>query len=289
MDYAQGALSYIMGPGLIPQILLVVVIMIVANAVISVCELIINTLRRMSQMTTVLLDNTYSDTTVIPQNPLTNPDMLIYNSQNEPTGMAFTYSVYLFIDPKTFENARSAQCGPSSNVSTTTLKHIMHKGSKSGFPLMAPGIFVKGDANVLRIYMNSSMAWNNFVEVPNIPVGKWFHLVIVQKGQNMDVYVNGNIAIREQFTSVPKLNIGDIYVLQNVKFLPADHRGLQMGDYAVDGAAVGMVSRLKYFAYASTYAQIDELYREGPSKQIVSKSYSQEPPYFYDDWWVSRY
>ena len=289
MDYAQGALSYIMGPGLVPQILLVVVLMLVVNVVISVCELIVNTLLRMSRMTTDLFPKTYTSASAVSQNPNTNPESLIYNSTDEPSGMSFTYSMWIFIDPKTFSSGRSQTCSAGSNVTTNTLKHIFHKGSKAGFPLMAPAVFVKGNSNTLRIYMNSSMAWNNFVEVPNIPVGKWFHLVIVQRGQNMDVFVNGNIAIREQFTSVPKLNIGDVYILQEMKFLPADHVGMQLGDFAVDGAAVGMVSRIKYFAFAGTYAQIDQLYREGPSKQIVSQSYSQQPPYFYDDWWVSRY
>jgi hypothetical protein len=60
-------------------------------------------------------------------------------------------------------------------------------------------------------------------------------------------------------------------------------------DFRVDQAMNGMVSRLKYFAYGLNYSQIDALYREGPSKKIVSKSYNQTPPYFYDNWWVTKY
>ena len=62
-----------------------------------------------------------------------------------------------------------------------------------------------------------------------------------------------------------------------------------MTDFKVDQAMNGMVSRLKYFSYALNYAQIDQLYREGPSKKIVSSAFNQQPPYFYDDWWVTKY
>jgi len=288
MEYAQGALSYVMGPGLIPQVLLVVVLLIVANTIITVIEVVVNAVKKMSQQTAVLQDNTIADKSTIVQMPGSD-DPLIYNSENEPSGMAFSYSMWLFVDPKTFENARSVQCGANTNVTTKTLKQILHKGSKSGFPLIAPGVFIKGDSNTLRVYMNSSTAWNNFVEVPNIPVGKWFHLVITMKGKFMDVYINGNIAVREEFNSVPKLNIGNIYILTPITFPPNPNTPLQVGDYKVDGAAVGMVSRIKYFSFAATYAQIDTLYREGPSKKIVSKSYAQTPPYFFDNWWVNRF
>jgi hypothetical protein len=287
--YAQGALSYVMGPGLVPQILLVVVLMIAANTVISIVETIVNTLQKQSQLSTIIHNDTLTDKWTVVQNP-NSEDPLIYNSANEPTGMEFSYSMWLFIDPKTFEAGRSQQCGPGKTVNTVAMKHIFHKGSKSGFPLLAPGIFVKGDTNTLRIYMNTTTAWDKYVEVPNIPIGKWFHLVITMKGKFMDVYVNGNIAVREECETVPKLNFGNIYVLTPITF-PARPGAAQLGDFKVDGAAVGMVSRIKYFSFASNYSQIDSLYREGPSKTITASknAFSQKAPYMQDDWWVTRY
>jgi hypothetical protein len=287
--YAQGALSYVMGPGLVPQILLVVVVMIAANTVISVIEVIVNTLQKQSQLSTVIHNDTLTDKYTVIQNP-NSEDPLIYNSTNEPTGMEFSYSMWLFIDPKTFEAGRSQQCSSGSNVNTTVMKQIFHKGSKSGFPLLAPGIFVKGDTNTLRIYMNTTIDWNNFVEVPNVPIGKWFHLVITMKGKFMDVFINGNIAVRKEFEAVPKLNFGNVYVLTPITF-PARANAAQLGDFKVDGAAVGMVSRIKYFSFASNYSQIDSLYREGPSKTITASKnvFAQKTPYMHDDWWVTRY
>lgn len=289
-SYAQGALSYIMGPGLVPQILLVVVLMIAANAVISIIEVIVNTLQKQSQLSTVLQNDTIADKMTIIQKP-DSDDPLIYNSTNEPAGMEFSYSMWLFIDPKTFEAGRSQQCGKGTTVNTAAMKQIFHKGSKSGFPLLGPGIFVKGDVNTLRVYMNTSTAWDNFVEVPNVPVGKWFHIVITMKGKFMDIYVNGNIAVRKEFDTVPKLNFGNVYVLTPVTFPQNHNTAVKLGDYKIDGAAVGMVSRIKYFSFASNYAQIDTLYREGPSKTITASKnvFSQKTPYMQDDWWVTRY
>lgn len=288
--YAQGVLSYVIGPGLVPQILLVVIIMIAANTVISIVEVLINTLKKQAQLATVLQEHTVTDKMTILQKP-DSDDPLIYNSTNEPSGMEFSYSMWLFIDPKTFEAARSGgQCSSGSNVNKVAMKHIFHKGSKSAFPLLGPAIFIKGDTNTLRVYMNTTTAWDSYVEVPNVPVGKWFHIVITMKGKFMDIYINGNIAIRKEFETVPKLNFGNVYVLTPITFPSNSNTPLQLGDYKIDGAAVGMVSRIKYFSYASNYSQIDTLYREGPSKTITKpNAFTQSTPYMHDDWWVTRF
>jgi hypothetical protein len=124
------------------------------------------------------------------------------------------------------------------------------------------------------------------VEVPNLPVGKWFHVVIVQKGQFMDVYINGNVAVRQQFSTIPVINYGNIMVLSKNTLTASD--GIT-GGFGVSGPMKGMISKLKYYAYAVSFSQIDSMYREGPSSKIISKSFDQTPPYFHDSWWVTRY
>jgi hypothetical protein len=285
MEYANGALGYIVGPGLIPQLLLTVLCIVAVTTVITIFETVADAVRKFNRQTNVLFADTTPARLTITQTP--KGDNLIYNSENEVNGMEFSYSMYLFISPETFEETSSESCG--TTVGSAKLKHIMHKGSKDGFPLMAPGLFVHGDKNTLRIYMNSSTKWDNYVEVPNVPVGKWFHIVVVMKGKYLDVFVNGNVTVRHEFPSVPKLNYGSIYVMTPVKFPKSASDSVDVGDFKLDSAAKGMVSRLKYYAYALNYSQIDGLLREGPSKNIVSNSYSETPPYFHDDWWVNKY
>jgi Concanavalin A-like lectin/glucanases superfamily len=287
MDTTSGPLSYILGKNLVSQILLTIVVMLAAYSVITIFETVVTMVRRFNEQTTVLFADTTPGKQLIVQKP--DASALIYNSQNELNGMELSYSMYLNISPDTFEARVSDECGVTSENKPTILKHIMHKGSKDGFPLMAPGLFVEGNKNTLRLYMNSTTRWDNYVEIPNIPIGKWFHLVVVLKGKYLDVYVNGNVTVRHQFDVVPKLNFGNVYVLYPIKF-PRDSADKTIRTkFTVDNAAKGMVSRLKYYAYALNYAQIDTLYREGPSKTIVSNTFTEVPPYFHDDWWVTQY
>ena len=63
-------------------------------------------------------------------------------------------------------------------------------------------------------------------------------------------------------------------------------------DFKVDGAIKGMVSRVSYYAYALSYAQIDELLRSGPSNKVINPGGAVTsfvaPPYLRDDWWTSN-
>lgn len=287
MDYGNTALSFVMGDGLVSQILFTVLVMIVLYVAITAIENIVEQFTKVSRQTTVLFPDTTTSRQFIEQAP--GADKLLFNSENEVNGMEFSYSMYLMISPETFEASVSDVCGATTTQQKTKLRQIFHKGSKDGFPLLAPGLFIHGNKNTLRLYMNSATKWDNFVEIPNIPIGKWFHLVITLKGKYLDVFVNGNVTVRHEFPTVPKLNYGNIYVLTPMKFPKYSSDTVNVGDYAVDGAAKGMVSRLKYFSYALNYSQIDSLYREGPSKKIVSSSFTEVPPYFHDDWWVTKY
>jgi hypothetical protein len=286
MDAARSVVGYVAGPGLIPQLLLTIVALLTLFTVITLFETVVDTVKKYSRQTTVLFADTTPTGQVIVQKPNYGTP-LIYNSENEMNGMEFSYSMYLFISPETFEERGGSSCGKS--YTGNNLKHIFHKGSKEGFPLLAPGLFVDGKVNTLKLIMNSSTKWDNSVEIPNVPVGKWFHLVIILKGKYLDAYINGNVTVRHQFAVVPKINFGNIYVMSQIR-LPSNTAGSPQDlGIKVDGPMKGMLSRLKYYAYALNYSQIDELYREGPSKKIVSASFSETPPYFRDDWWVTRY
>jgi len=51
----------------------------------------------------------------------------------------------------------------------------------------------------------------------------------------------------------------------------------------------GMLSRLTYFNYALTYAEIQMLMNEGPSSKMDSSLMSDVPPYLADTWWSNSY
>jgi hypothetical protein len=278
--YAQGALSFLNADGLVPQLVLTIVIVLVIHTIIMLIESLVQGIRQYSRLTTTLVDNTIQQQEIITQDPITNSSRYVYPSKNEVNGIEFSYSLHLYVDPETYKDK-----------SPSKVRHVLHKGaptnSNNTLELMSPGIFLREDENTLRIYMNivadsANSNQDNYVEIPNIPIGKWFHLVIVQRGQNMDTYINGNLAVRRQFNNVPLINYGHVYVLLDNRTKLSDTMG-------VNGAMKGMISRVKYYAYGLSYAQIDSLYREGPSSKIESKSYDQTPPYFHDSWWVTRF
>ena len=305
---AGGILSYIIGPGLVPQMLLTAVLFIALQVILSTIESVVTTIGGVNKQITVLMPYTTLKPRSIAVSPLFNKQ--IFNSNNERNGMESSYAMWVNVAPETFGEVY--EDATTHNLKTgkadVRLKHIFHKGSLNIFPLMAPGVFVEGNTNTLRVYMNSATNWNNYVTIPNIPVAKWFHLVITIKGKFLDVYINGNVAVRHEFNTVPKLNYGNVFIMSQNQF-PNPKDAKLMGkatseqqdgynpvagvapDFKVSGPINGMVSRVSYFAYALNYSQIDELFRQGPSEQLTRQSMASTvgPPYNRDDWWTVRF
>jgi len=281
-------------------------------------------LKRYQTMAVDMFPLTYDNPQTYPQDPDSGFEIL-EPSKDERNGAEFSYSCFISVQPDNFTGEKN------------TFKHVFHKGSKGLFPLLAPGVFFKSDTNTLRVYMNSSLAWNNHVDIANIPLKKWFHLVVMLKGKALDVYINGNLANRHKFTDIPKLNYGGFYVMLpkivNTKSTTATCQDLEMESkkreaaaaaagqaandalssdsasladkfgagmgalnssneaakkltsmtsitvteterelgnipLAVNGRMNGYISRIKYFAFALSYSQIDKLVKEGPNKTM---------------------
>lgn len=275
-NFGNRALGFLNSDGLIPQLVLTVLIVIAIHVVVMMFESVIDAVKNYTRLSTVVLSDTITESYVLDQ-ASGSKDAKIYPSNNELNGLEFSYSWHVYIDPKNYEQATQPE-----------YRTIWYKGGSKPWPVLGPGIFLHPTSNSVRIYMNSvNNAKDMFVDIPNIPVGKWFHMVITQKGRMMDVYINGNIVKRHEFSAVPRINYGSVYMLPNAE-VTGDRN--KMGDFAVKGAMDGMLSRLKYYAYALNYSQIDALYREGPSTKIITtKINDQTPPYLHDSWWVTRY
>lgn len=293
------------------------VIIIVFSLTMQLLESNFQQLKRYQQMAVDIYPQTYNTPLVFPQDPSTCYPIL-EPSKDERNGIEYSYSCFIRVGSENFTGQKNA------------LRHIYHKGSPTIYPLMAPGVFFKADTNTIRIYQNSTIHWDRHVDIPNIPLNKWFHLVVMIKGNALDVYINGNLANRMKFDSVPKLNYSGFYLLSNstvggslmnatcsinaniddngqiidetitagVTQNPnLQDRGTQLGKSSmrVIGAMKGYVSRVKYFAFALTYTQIDKLLREGPNPKIYvpkqsladTNLFETLPFYQTDDWWSS--
>ena len=182
------------------------------------------------------------------------PGSLIRPSVDAQYGIEFSYTMWIYItDWTTFK--------------TDEYKHIMHKGNAHAIPLQAPGIWLYPRENKLAINMNTYYSVKESCDIGNIPIGKWFHLAVIQIGKNMDVYINGRLKKRCQFKGVPKINYGDLYINQW-------------------GGFDGFLSRMRYFNYALPYFKIEQMLRDGPS-QMPCTDTGTEPPYLAKDYWMT--
>jgi len=189
----------------------------------------------------------------------------------------------------------------SSTFSTGDHKlyHILHKGYGKVYPLMGPGIFCWGDSNTLRIYMNCYDSWDNYTDISNIPVDKWFHLTVSCKGNTMYAYINGNLKKKSPLpnNTPPYQNYGNVYVFSSRKLSLSksittslernnDFQGANaLTSLDFNGAIQGMISRVYCFSYALSYTEIQYMMNMGPSTVMDGPDMTISP-YLADTWWV---
>jgi hypothetical protein len=212
----------------------------------------------------------------ISQNSRTSSALVNY-SENKPTGLEFTYSVWLSIS------------APSDTESHIFNKGLMVPGSAAGSTVPqanAPGMYVKsvkdaaakadGTTNTLIVYMDtfqsSGMEVTSLdsqrqkIEVTGIPFNKWVNMTIRVENRIMDIYVNGILAQHKDLGFVPKQNFGDVFVCQN-------------------GGFNGSLSDLRYYAKALNVFEINNIVAWGPN--LNTSASSQEAKTTSDSYYLS--
>jgi hypothetical protein len=196
----------------------------------------------------------------VKQDPNKKASKTIYRSKDQKDGIEFTWSVWMYIDDLTYK--------------MNEFKHVFHKGNIDfnnegiSLPNNAPGLYIDKDHNNLVVIMNTFNQIYETVTIKDIPQNKWFLINIRVIGNIMDVFMNENVAIRHEFSSVVKQNYGDVYVNHN-------------GGYS------GLISNLRYHDYALSLGEIMNMSQDGPNKSM-SKSLSQYPPYFSIRWYLEN-
>lgn len=188
----------------------------------------------------------------ISQDPKISGAQTIYRSNNQVNGIEFTWSVWLYINKSTV------------GTKFTTYKHIFHKGNLNigpnglNSPNNAPGLYISplttsvSDLE-LTVAMSTFDNYDEKITIPNIPLNKWFNVIIRCKNTLLDVYVNGAIARSTSLTGVPKQNFGDVYVTNN-------------------GGFNGQLADLLYYSNALGIADIQKIMSKGPSTYAANIS-----------------
>lgn len=177
---------------------------------------------------------------VISQDPNNGSSVTIKRSNNRANGIEASWSTWLFI---------SDLNGGTGNE----YSHIFSKGNNQFDPTTgiasinnAPGVYLNKADNTIRVYMDTVVSNKVFMDVSNIPLKKWFHLVVRIENNMMDVYINGTIAKRKKFNYVVKQNYDNILIGAN-------------------GGFNGQLSNLVYYSRALSVFDINNIILGGPS------------------------
>ena len=95
--------------------------------------------------------------TIQGSNAMYFPGSKLLRSYDQPFGLEFSYSFWIYINDTTFNN-------------TSKMHHIFHKGNSSSVPLQAPGVWIYPNENKLAIYMNTYNNVASKCDVGNIPM-----------------------------------------------------------------------------------------------------------------------
>jgi hypothetical protein len=273
-----------------PQIVISLAIAVVIFFIYMVMEQLYKAYLSYGSARIAVYPMTGSASKVIVQDPANPSSKTLFLSENQLTGIEFSYSTFIYISEDTDDN-------------TEGWKTLFYKGYQSSpFPLCGPGVFVssKSEASggpVLRIVMNTYDSWYNAIDVKQIPFNKWLHLALVLRNNAMEVYVNGNLATKRIFNgTLPYQNYQPLNLFPNVRTSPGAFtstssnqlKGIPAGDnFIIRGKASGYISNLYYFSYALSYSEIQSALNMGPSSQFDQGSMDQ-PPYLIDSWWTQR-
>ena len=145
-------------------------------------------------------------------------------------------------------------------------KHIFHKGNSSSYPNRAPGVWIHPNTNMVRIYMNTMQTLLEYIDIDNIPLRKWVHMVIVVKNRSLSVYINGLLKIRKELSSLPRQNYGNVWT-------------------NMYGGYEGYLAKLQYFNKALDSIAVDSLVTHGPGSGNCIDT-KEVPPYLDDSWWL---
>ena len=184
---------------------------------------------------------------IIPQDPSETTAVPIIRSVNDDVGIGFTWSAWVFIKQKEPDTG-------------SMMRHVFNKGSATVNPstgLMSPnngpGLYLKHDYTGLKVVMSTFANKNMSIDVDNIPVNKWFNVIIRIENTVMDVFINGDLAQRLPLNSVPFQNYGDVNV-------------------AINGGFNGNLSSLRYYNIALGTRAIQTNVSSGPNLTVLGGS-----------------
>ena len=217
-------------------------------------------------------------------NPNIRESVPILRSKNGRKGVEFTYSIWLFIEGLKGDSSSSNKYSTVFNKGSIDYKDINGLSRISG-----PGLYINEGTNNLKIRMNvfhknplnvdgsrndgiSNSDIYNDITVNDIPLKKWFNIMIRCEGNMVDVFINGMVVKRHKLTGIPRQNYDKIYLTPNNPFN-------------------GFVSDLRYWNYSLGTNAIYNIITKGPNTKNLKVEQSIDgtlPRYFSTSWFLKN-
>ena len=187
----------------------------------------------------------------IPQDPSQANAVTIIRSKNDAGGIGITWSVWLYLK----QNSVTSEGGKWRHVFNKGSREPSTDGATKGImsPNNGPGLYLKDDYSAIRVVMSTFNTPNTSVDVENIPINKWFNVIIRVENTVLDVFMNGDLAQRLPLNSVPFQNYADVNV-------------------AINGGFNGVLSSLRYYNVALGTRAIANIVSEGPKLNVLGAS-----------------
>jgi hypothetical protein len=214
--------------------------------------------------------------TVFPQDPASG-SAVVYRSNNQTGGAEFTWGVWLKVDTMPIDTNYHAVFVKGTDQYDTVGFAKVNNG---------PGVYLYKNNNNPVDGSNSSQLnllykmdivspdssgqlTTKDAIIPNLPIGKWFHVAIRMQNKTIDCYINGVISNRVSFGEyIPKQNYDPII-------------------YAGNGGFSGSTSNLRYYDYALSVFEINSVVYYGPNLSAASGSSSNYFDYLGQSWYSS--
>jgi hypothetical protein len=193
---------------------------------------------------------------VIPQDPAQSKAVPLLRSNNENSGMEYTWSVWIYVNDLTNDKAnyRHVFNKGDANIISNSDKSPTANGL-SQFT-NGPGLYISKNENDVTNPLNLHVIMNDNgpisgpdstnIDSTNVPIRHWVHVAIRLQNKALDVYVNGTIAGRLNLSYVPKQNYYNVNVCQN-------------------GGFSGKLADLRYFKSALNSFDINNIIMWGPN------------------------
>jgi hypothetical protein len=249
-DIVSGSKSFLDSNSYVAKAAFLILTVIIFVYVLRVCISLIGWLfspNSSPYLVDGLIDGTSGNLT-IPQDPSQPNAITILRSTNDAAGIAFTWSAWIYIKQNDATNE------------STGYHHVFNKGSATADdrgimqPNNGPGLYFKSDYSGIRVVMST---FNNptpaSVDVDNIPINKWFNVIIRAENTILDVFINGDLAQRLQLDSVPFQNYGNVNV-------------------AINHGFNGTLSSLRYYNAALGTRAISNIISAGPNMRVIGSS-----------------